>query len=197
MNSLTVKPLLIIITGLPGTGKSALGKKLAEELQLPFISKDDFKELLFESLGWEDREWSKKLGAASYDMLYHVTESILKVDKSMIIETNFHPIIASNKLCELKAAYGFEPFQILCHTEGDVLFERFKKRAESGNRHEGHRDIQSLQEWKPILSAGKIEALNIGGELYEIDTTHFETIDFESLKYRLQSALALPISVEE
>jgi len=28
---------LIIITGLPGTGKTTLGKKLAEEFRLPFI----------------------------------------------------------------------------------------------------------------------------------------------------------------
>lgn len=47
---------LIIITGLPGTGKTTLGRKLAEEFRLPFISKDDIKEFLFDNLGWKDRE---------------------------------------------------------------------------------------------------------------------------------------------
>lgn len=70
--------LLILITGHPCTGKTTLGKRLAEELNLPFVSKDDFKELLFDTLGWKDREWSKKLGTASYTILYHVAESILK-----------------------------------------------------------------------------------------------------------------------
>ncbi|MFZ4462043.1 MAG: AAA family ATPase [Patescibacteria group bacterium] len=45
-----MKSLLIIITGLPCTGKTTLGRKLAEELRLPFVSKDDFKELLFDDL---------------------------------------------------------------------------------------------------------------------------------------------------
>jgi predicted kinase len=56
------KNLLIVITGLPGTGKTTLGRKLAEELALPFISKDDIKELLFDGLGWEDRAKLKKWG---------------------------------------------------------------------------------------------------------------------------------------
>lgn len=181
-----MKSLLIIITGLPCTGKTTLGRKLAEELRLPFVSKDDFKELLFDDLWWADREWSKKLGVASYSILYHVTESVLKAGQSLIVETNFHSVIASEKIRELRSVYDFIPFQILCHTEGKVLVERFKERAESGNRHEGHRDEQSLDEWAPILSWGKIEALNVEGRLYEIDTTNFDKINFESLKKYIQ-----------
>lgn len=177
-----MRPLLIIITGLPCTGKSTLGRKLADELHLPFVSKDDFKELLFDGLWWKDREWSQKLGIVSYDILYHTTWTILKSGWSLIVETNFHPVISSNKFRELQMAYDFIPFQILCYTEGDILVERFRDRAESGNRHEGHRDAQSLEEWKPTLSSGKIEALSLDGALYEIDTTYFDSIDFSSLK---------------
>ncbi len=118
-------------------------------------------------------------------MLYLVAETILKSGLSLIVETNFHPVISSNKFRELQMAYDFIPFQILCHTEGDILIERFRNRAESGDRHDGHRDAQSLEEWKPILSSGKIEALSLDGALYEIDTTYFDSIDFSSLKRRI------------
>ena len=57
-----------IVTGPPGAGKSTLAEYLARELCLPLISKDGIKEILFDTLGWHDREWSKKLGHASFEL---------------------------------------------------------------------------------------------------------------------------------
>ena len=57
------KAWLIIIWGLPCTGKTTLGPWLAKELGLPFVHKDGIKESLFESLGWKDRAWSKQLSS--------------------------------------------------------------------------------------------------------------------------------------
>lgn len=185
------KVSLIIITGLPGTGKSTLGRRLAEKLQLPFISKDDFKEIVFDDLGWQDREWSRKVGGASYDMLYYVAESILKAGKPLIIETNFNPANANKKILKLKDKYDFTPFQIRCHTDGEVLFNRFKSRVESGNRHPGHVDGESLEEFRPILMKGMIEALNVGGELFDLDTTDFDKVDYDELIEAIKSATGL------
>lgn len=175
------KPILIIITGLPATGKTTLGRKLANELNLPCISKDDIKELLFDTMGFEDREWSKKIGVSSYELLYYMAESILKSGSSLVLEANFDPRFANKKILELKGTYNFELFQIRCFTEGEILFERFKKRAESHERHQGHVDSENLDEWYPILLQGKIEALNIGGEFFDIDTTEFNNVNYDEL----------------
>ncbi|MDD4353956.1 MAG: ATP-binding protein, partial [Candidatus Nanoarchaeia archaeon] len=172
-------PLVIIITGLQCSGKTTLGKNLSKELKIPFISKDDIKEILFDDLGWKDKEWSIKLGSASYDLLYYITEELLKVNNSLIIETNFYPKLAKKRLSILKDKYSFTPFQIKCFADGEVLFDRFKKRSESKLRHPGHIDGGRIEEWKPVLLRGKIETINIGGELLEIDTTDFEKINYK------------------
>jgi predicted kinase len=176
-----LKNTLIIITGLPATGKTSLGKKLATELNLPFISKDEIKELLFESLGYTDLAWSKKIGSTSYDLLYYFAESLLKNNQSLIIETNFDPKFANQKIIDLKNKYNFEPMQIRCFTEGKILLERFTKRAQSSERHPGHFDAENLADWEKILLPGKIEALDIGGKLFDFDTTDLNNLDYQTL----------------
>ena len=55
-------PLLILIAGPSGTGKTSLSHYLAPRLGLPLQSKDQIKELLLDSFGWADLEVSRKLG---------------------------------------------------------------------------------------------------------------------------------------
>ncbi|MDX9914097.1 MAG: ATP-binding protein [Candidatus Moranbacteria bacterium] len=181
------KTSLILINGLPGTGKTTLGKKIAEEFHLPFLCKDDIKELLFESLGHSDRAWSKKVGAASFALLYQITESILKANKSLIVETYFTPKFDEKKFLDLKNRYGFIPFQIVCRCNGEILFERFKARAESDERHPGHDDANNLDGWREILLNEKTEALKIGGEVFDLDTKDFESIDYNKLFEAIKS----------
>lgn len=173
--------IVIIVSGPPCTGKTTLARRIAGELRLPLVNKDGIKELLFDSLGWSDREWSRKLGIASYDLLYYFLEAQLQAGRSVVIESNFTPEFATARFLALKERYGFEPFQILCKTEGEALLRRFKERAESGERHPGHVDHLNYEELKQVLLKGHHEKLDIGGEVVEVDTTDFHAIDYEGL----------------
>ena len=175
------KTPLIIISGPPGTGKTTLGKRIAKELNLPIVHKDGIKELLFDTLGWSDRAWSKKLGIATYALLYYFLEAQLSAGRSCIVESNFHPEYDTEQFLALKAKYDFEPLQICCMANGEVLFQRFKERAASGVRHPGHVETLNLEEFKPALLRGRDEVLDIGGTVIEFDTTDFGGVDYEGL----------------
>src|SRR3954470_11229689 len=82
-------PPLVGITGAPGSGKSTVARALASELALPLLAKDDVKEPLFDTLGVGDREWSRKLGAAAYEILFAVAHRVLGSGASCILESNF------------------------------------------------------------------------------------------------------------
>ena len=183
------KTLLIIISGPPCTGKTTLGKKIARELDLPLISKDDIKESLFDSLGTKDREWSKKLGIASFELLYGFIETLLLSNTSFIIETPLKPEYDEERFLSLKKKFGFKSIQLMCKTDGKILFERFKKRSESGKRHPGHVDSQNYDEFKDILLKGEQQALNLEGKVFDIDTTNFESIDYDSVFNAIKSAI--------
>lgn len=182
------KTFLIIISGPPCSGKTTLGQRIAKEFRLPLITKDDIKESLFDTLGSKDRKWSKKLGLASYKILYYLADSLLKAGRPFILESNFKAELETEKFLDLKNKYDFFPFQIQCKTNGEILFERFKQRAESGDRHPGHVDHLNYEELKEVLLKGAHDPLEIGGKVIDIDTTDFKSIDYKSLFNEISAA---------
>src|SRR5690349_22393578 len=59
----------LILTGLPASGKSTLGRAVAAALGLPMLDKDDILEALFDSLGVGDAEWRRRLSRAADEVL--------------------------------------------------------------------------------------------------------------------------------
>jgi hypothetical protein len=59
----------VVVSGLPGSGKSRLARQLAPALGLPLIDKDDVLERLFESKGIGDTVWRRRLSRESDDIL--------------------------------------------------------------------------------------------------------------------------------
>jgi AAA domain len=106
--------LLIIFTGPSATGKTSLAERLFGDLAIPLIAKDAIKEQLFNSLGWSDRAWSRKIGGASYDLIWLLAERILAANAPAIIEGNFRGTVAETRLRAIAAATGCRFFQINC-----------------------------------------------------------------------------------
>ena len=172
---------LIIISGHSCTGKTTIGKFLSDKLLFPFYSKDSFKEALFNSLGTKDLEWSKQLGEASISLLFLILEEALKTKQSVIIEANFKPELDAPKLKAWVEKYNPEVLELHCVADPEVLFQRFTKRFESGERHPGHLDNVYFDKAKENFSNKEMHgSLNIG-KVIEIDTTDFNKVDYEKI----------------
>lgn len=180
---------IIMISGPPCTGKTTLGRRISQVLQLPFLSKDRIKETLFDTLGWSDRAWSRMLGAATVELLYVLMETELTANRSFLVESNFYTASATARFLELKQKYRFETCQVLCHTESAALLERVKRRAESGRRHPGHVEHLIYDEIAAGLVDGRYDALAIGGTIIHLDTTDFEQIDYPRLFASIRAAI--------
>lgn len=176
----------MIINGLPGTGKTTLGRAVSDRFGWPFISKDVFKEIMFDSLGWSDKEWSLKLSAATHRIMDYVIEENLRAGHSLVVESNFKADVDAPRFERFRTDYGVTLIQLLCWAERDVLFERYKARLESG-RHPGHAEVDSLDLARVGLAPGRAEPLPIRGPTIEVDTTRFDAIDYPTI-FRALSA---------
>lgn len=169
---------LILITGRPATGKSCLANTISDALNIPVISKDGFKEILFDEVGGEDRQWSNKLGKASFKLIDYVLEGQLKAGNSIILESPLNPEFENKKFQQWQEKYEFQAIQIICDGDNDVLFERFKQRAIDNNRHIGHQDAESLGEFKEMFQKPVGEQrIDIDATVIQIDTTDFSKVD--------------------
>ncbi len=186
------KPLLIIVNGLPGSGKTTLAKRLGQDVHLPVFSRDGLYETLFDAFADDPVKTSPLMGSAAFRVFYDVIGVVLVAGQSVIVEQFFgNPELRTAELLELQRRYDFEPLQILCRTDGTVLVERFLARAESPERHAAHAgSVEWLDQNRERMLSGQLSPLKLDGRLIEIDTTTAERFDYETLLQEVRSALS-------
>jgi predicted kinase len=183
------RPTVIYILGLPATGKSTLAKKLSVELNLPLISKDELKIILFDVYGWAGREESMQAGRVSYDIIDYILEEQLRVGNTLIVEST-PPKFAADKFKGWQVKYGARYVQIYCDAEANIIRERFKARILADERHvsgvEGKAGLKNLE---ALISQGFVP-IDVEGEIIKIDTTDFARFDQDALTSHLRGLLA-------
>ena len=89
--SVHVKDLFVVVSGAPGAGKTSVAEPLARELGLPLFEKDTIKEALGDVLGANDLAESKRLGAATMEVLF---ASAGCQSRARLVESTWLPNIA-------------------------------------------------------------------------------------------------------
>jgi len=160
-------PLLVVVTGPPGAGKTAIARAVADRLAFPVVAKDAFKELLWERLGAEDLEASRQLGRASFDVLFLLVGELLRKCVSVVAEGNFS---AADPFRALPRA---RILQLHVSAEPETLLSRYRTRSE---RHPAHPDVEYAPEIAERMWRDDWRPLDIGAELLQLDTTTFPNL---------------------
>lgn len=182
-------PRLIIVHGPPASGKSSLGETLAQELNIPLVSKDVIKVKLFDTYGWKDRAASKQAGQAAYEILDYIIEEQLRVGHSIMVEGTFHAEFANPKFHRWQEQYNVKFIQIGCTADADILRKRFKERATTNNRHVSHIEgVDGLKNLEILIERGVVP-FSIPGEIITIDTTDFSKVDTTTITHRIHDLL--------
>ena len=163
-------PVLLIVNGYAASGKTTLARALSRELRWPLVVKDEFKEQLFDRLGAADYKESKLLGAAAIDVMFSVARELLVAGSSVIIESPLIPTYDNARLRTLERDADFLTVQVVLTGDPDVLFERYRSRAERGERHPSHFDHDRLADMHAMLHS-PFESLTVSGETLDFDTS--------------------------
>jgi len=186
---MTSSTTVILITGHPATGKTTLARTLAQELGLPLLHRDGLKETLADTLGWSDDEWSLKLGAATWELLYYLVETLLRAQVSHVVESNFSPTHATVRWQQLQARYGPQIVQLRCEADPDLVLQRFHSRVEAGDRHPIHRYATDTTGYRTILEQGHLGWIEVPGERLSIDTGALAKAAYSTVAARLRPYL--------
>lgn len=97
-------------------------------------------------LGAPDLESSRRLGRATYAVLWAMAAAIITGDSGVVVESNFHRDVSAEPLRAL-AARGDATF-VHCVAPLEVIRRRYAGRV----RHPGHQDAEVLAAWDGDLS---------------------------------------------
>ena len=194
---------VIILAGMPATGKSTLAAKLQKKFGYPILEKDYIKEGLFDTLGFSCYAEKRALDVASNEVLLRWMGAMIKAGQSMIIDNNFDADSAK-KLGQLLADNHCKVVTVFMNGDPQVLYERYVQRDSQGLRHLGH----AMQTHYPPLEGEDttfhmtregfdqrflrlgMDKLSWGGKQILVDATVLENVDADQIIEEISSKLS-------
>lgn len=148
---------VILVNGVPASGKSTVAAIIARRLSMPILALDTIKEAFFDHLGIGDRDHSRLLGKASYQAIFS-TIAGFPPGLGAIVDAwhNFQPLqVLQGHLVRASARVVLE---VWCHAPPEVIAERYRTRASL--RHTGHLPASYAEELAAL--AARATPLGVG-----------------------------------
>jgi predicted kinase len=178
---------LILVNGQSASGKTALAGWLSEQLGVTVISKDFFKEQMYDERLPRDRAESQEYGRRAYDLAFGAAEKTLREGRSVILEAPMQREHSQGQIEGLINATGAGVVQVLLVADREALRARYIERQQSGERHSGH-EVGLTEEWLAGAFVDSFPALEIE-RTFEVETTDFASVDREAVLSRLRGWL--------
>ncbi len=193
---------LIIIAGMPATGKSTLAKKLSDALGLAILEKDEIKDEMFDTIGFKDRKEKRALDVAANAILLRCTENLISKGNSLIIVNNFDSDM-SGRVQDMIDKAGCNCITVFLNGDPEVLYKRYVARDARHSRHMGHTFIDrypplegddvnrsmTREYFRDRFENHGMADFKLKGKRIDLDATHPEQIDVEKLISDIKEAL--------
>jgi uncharacterized protein len=162
------RPVLWIVGGLMGTGKSTLAQELAESLEADLLSTDKIRRSLFgnsvTAAGYGQGNYRSDHRQTVYDELFDRAAAALDRGRSAILDGSFLKQELRRYALELGRRRGATPLFIQCHCPKQTALSRIERRVHDQTAvSEARVDLYDEQ-------AQECEPLTDGDSMLRIDT---------------------------
>ena len=137
---------VIIVCGLPGSGKTTLANELSRQLNIVCIHKDSIKEILYEVQNLATLDDSKIIGSHVIKIVLGLAEEHIRRNVDIIIESPFnfvenYPIFES-----WIKNYKADVFSVICSINSKERAKRFINRERHISHHDAERNYDHFPE---------------------------------------------------
>ena len=156
-------PTYVVVTGLPGSGKSTVGLALHRGLSLPLIDKDVVLESLFDSLGSPDLDARESLSRAADEVLLRVAAT----SPGAVLVNWWHRETVGSSLTSLAGRL----IEVLCDAPPELCARRWTSRVRHPGHHDGTRPAPPNlpPPFEPLLGPHPLVRVNTSERLDEAD----------------------------
>ena len=122
------RPLLVVVSGPPGSGTSTLARLLGREIPCPVISRDEIKEGLVQTLDEYTPASGDAIAYRTLDLFFVVIRVLVEGGVSLVAEASFQHRLWEPGLAPLLDEARVRILR--CHVEASVARDRIAQRAE-------------------------------------------------------------------
>ncbi|WP_158784578.1 AAA family ATPase [Pantoea sp. BAV 3049] len=156
---------VVMVNGIPASGKSSIARELATATGWPILSVDGIKEPFMRQLEHVDRALNRRLGIASYQAIWSVIANAPQ-GCTFIVDAWFGFQPKENLVSFLHEAQVTAVAEIWCQLPGELAAQRYESRL--ANRLPGHPGAEYIPEL--IALAERAEPMRLG-PVYIADQT--------------------------
>lgn len=182
-----MKPVLIVVTGRPGSGKTTLCERISREWCLPLVSRDRIKEGFVHTQQKSHDQLPEDGNLIATNTFFGTLDYLLNRDISCIAEAAFQHKLWAERLPTLEKKAQIHI--VICHVDAQTALNRFLDRGLNDAarlRFHGDKGVRMMQEGcVPQVSAYDEPHMRL--PTYRVDTTQGYRPSLETLKQSIFS----------